>query len=128
MNIAHYATGLQHIGFPTKDIVGSIRFYTDLGFEKIYETQNEGAGVVFLQLKDLVIEMWEGEPKGVSGSIDHIAIDVTDIEAVFQILTSAGLNAIEGKICNLPFWEKGVRYFMISGPNAEKLEFIQRIK
>ncbi|KQV33712.1 hypothetical protein ASE37_16855 [Rhizobium sp. Root268] len=106
---------------------GSIRFYTGLGFEKIYETRNGASRVAFLELRQLVIEIWEGAPTGVSGSIDHIAIDVTDIEAVFQVITAAGLPAIEGKICELPFWERGVRYFTISGPNAEKLEFIQKL-
>ena len=127
MNIAQYATSLQHIGFPTRDINGSIRFYTGLGFENIYQTRNDGVRVVFMKLRDLVIEIWEGTPAGVSGAIDHIAIDVTDIEAVFQIITTAGLSAIEGKISELPFWERGVRYFTVRGPNAEKLEFIQKL-
>lgn len=127
MNIAQYATSLQHIGFPTRDMGESIRFYTGLGFENIYETSNDGARVAFVKLHNLVIEMWEGAATGVSGSIDHIAIDVTDIEAVFQIITDAGVPTIEGKICDLPFWERGVRYFMVSGPNAEKLEFIQML-
>jgi hypothetical protein len=105
----------------------SIQFYTGLGFENIYETSNDGSRVVFLKLHNLVIEIWEGAVTGVSGSIDHIAIDVTDIEAVFRIVTTSGLSTIEGKISDLPFWERGVRYFMVSGPNAEKLEFIQKL-
>ena len=127
MNIAQFATGLQHVGIPTKDIEGSIRFYAGLGFEEIYQTQNAASRVAFLKLNDLVVEIWEGSTSGVSGSIDHIAIDVTDIEAVFEVVTSAGMSAIEGKICALPFWERGVHYFTINGPNAEKIEFIQKL-
>lgn len=127
MNISQYATGVQHIGFPTKDMDASIQFYTGLGFENIYETLNDGSRVAFLKLRNLVIETWEGEATGVSGSIDHIAIDVTDIEEVFRIVTSSGLATLEGKICDLSFWERGVRYFMVSGPSAEKLEFIQKL-
>lgn len=127
MNIAQFATGIQHIGIPTKDMDASIRFYTGLGFENIYETLNDGARVVFLKLRNLVIEIWEDAATGASGSIDHIAIDVIDIEEVFRIVTAAGLATIEGKICDLPFWERGVRYFMVSGPNAEKIEFIQKL-
>lgn len=127
MNIAQYATSLQHIGIPTTDMDGSIRFYTGLGFEKIYETRNGASRVAFFELRRLVIEIWEGTPTGISGSIDHIAIDVTDIEAVFGVITAAGFPAIEGKVCELPFWERGVRYFTINGPNAEKLEFIQKL-
>ncbi len=127
MNIAQYATGLQHVGIPTKDIEGSIRFYAGLGFEEIYQTRNADSRVAFLKLNDLVVEIWEGATTGLSGSIDHIAIDVIDIETVFQVITSAGLPAIEGEICALPFWERGVRYFTIHGPNTEKIEFIQKL-
>jgi len=127
MNIAHYATGLQHVGIPTKDIDGSIAFYTGLGFQDIYQTRNGDTRVAFLKLKDLVVEIWEGPATGISGSIDHIAIDVTDIDAVFAAIAGAGLAAIQGKICELPFWERGVRYFTIFGPNAEKIEFIQKL-
>lgn len=127
MNIAQYATGLQHVGIPTKDIEGSIRFYAGLGFEEIYQTRNEASRVAFLKLNDLVVEIWEGATAGLSGSIDHIAIDVIDIEVVFQIVTSAGMSAIEEKICALPFWERGVRYFTLYGPNTEKIEFIQKL-
>ena len=127
MNIAHYATGVQHLGIPTADIESSIRFYLGLGFSQIYATQNGASKVVFLKLKDLVVEIWEGSATGLSGSIDHLAIDVTDIEAVFSAVTGAGLPAIEGEICELPFWENGVRYFTVYGPNAEKVEFIQKL-
>lgn len=54
MNIARYATGLQHVGIPTKDIEGSIRFYTRLGFEDIYQTQNGASRVAFLKLKERI--------------------------------------------------------------------------
>lgn len=127
MNIAQYATGLQHVGIPTGDMDGSIRFYTGLGFENIHETLNGASRVVFLQLKDLVVEIWEGPSTGRSGAIDHIAINVSDVEAVYRTVTGAGLSAIEGKICELPFWELGVRYFTIEGLNAERIEFIQKL-
>ena len=127
MNIAQYATGLQHVGIPTQDMEGAIRFYTGLGFSLVYETTNGDSRVVFLRLRDLVIEVWEGPATGKTGAIDHIAIDVTDIEAVFATIREAGLIAMEGEIRQLPFWERGVRYFTIAGPNAEKVEFIQKL-
>lgn len=127
MNIAQHATGLQHIGIPTKDIESSIQFYTGLGFQSIYQTRNGDSRVAFLELRGLVIDIWEGPATGNSGAIDHIAIDVTDIEAVFDVIVEAGFPIIEGKVCQLPFWERGVRYFTIAGPNAEKIEFIQKL-
>ena len=70
---------------------------------------------------------WNGSTVLASPNLKDGAIDVIDIEAVFQVVASAGLPAIEGKICVLPFWERGVRYFTIYGPNAEKIEFIQKL-
>ncbi len=125
MNIAKYATGIQHIGIPTKDIDRATAFYTGLGFENIYSTQNGDSRVVFLRLGDLVVEIWEGPATGVAGAIDHVAVNVTDIDAVFRTVTEGGLQAIEGEVRSLPFWQNGVRYFTVAGPNAEKVEFIQ---
>lgn len=127
MNIATYATGLQHIGIPTTDLEGSERFYTDLGFRVIHRAANGDERVIFLELAGLVVEIWTGAPTGRSGAIDHFALDVTDIDAVFQTVTAAGAAAIEGEVRQLPFWERGVRYFTILGPNAEKIEFIQKL-
>lgn len=127
MNVAQYATGLQHIGIPTADVEGSIRFYAGLGFELIYQTANGDSTVAFLQLRDIVIEIWKGSCTGSAGAIDHVAIAVTDIDEVFGIIKRAGLPIIEGEVRQLPFWERGVRYFTVTGPNAEKLEFIQKL-
>ena len=125
MNIAAHATGLQHIGIPTQDIQASERFYTGLGFKVAHRNRAGSGNVVFLRLGDLVVEIWEGDVTGRTGAVDHIAINVTDIDAVFRTLSEAGCAAIEGGVQSLPFWERGVRYFTILGPNAEKLEFIQ---
>ncbi len=127
MNIAQYATGLQHVGIPTNDMEASVRFYTGLGFDILHQTRNGDSRVVFLKLRDFVVEIWEGPAAGLSGAIDHIAIDVIDIESVFEVISKAGLQAIEGGIREPPFWERGVRYFTINGPNAEKVEFIQKL-
>lgn len=36
-----YATGIQHIGIPTKDMEASKQFYGKLGFEIAYEKVND---------------------------------------------------------------------------------------
>lgn len=41
MHIKENATGIQHIGIPTKDMDATIRFYESLGFERLYETRNK---------------------------------------------------------------------------------------
>lgn len=119
-------TGIQHIGIPTEDMENTKKFYGRLGFEIAYETVNEGAAVAFLKLENLVMEIYE-VPKaaGVSGAVDHVAMNVTDVEKVYEKVCSLGMNTLEDTIHFLPFWENGVRFFTIQGPNAEKIEFSQ---
>ena len=123
----NYITGLQHIGIPTGDIEATIAFYESLGFKKTYETRNENVRVVFLELKGVVIETYESEaPVGKTGAIDHITLDVTDIDAVFELAKQKGYTLTEGGGINfLPFWDNGIKYIMLEGPNKERVELTQ---
>ena len=127
--IAARVTGIQHIGLPTNDLKKTVEFYTSLGFEVTFETTLPTDYVVFLQLKNIVIEAFQavGDPcaVGKSGAIDHISLDVDDIEAAWQAVKAAGYTPLESEINSLPFFEKGVRFFNIVGPNAETIEFCQ---
>jgi predicted enzyme related to lactoylglutathione lyase len=62
-----------------------------------------------------------------AGAIDHIAFNCTDIEAAYQRALEQGYKIVSDGIEELPFWEHGVRYFIIEGPNGERLEWNQRI-
>ena len=64
---------------------------------------------------------------GAIGAIEHVAIDVTDIEKIYEEICNKGLNTLNDEIHFLPFWENGVRFFTIMGPNHEKIEFSQRL-
>lgn len=122
----NYATGIQHIGIPTKDMEATKAFFAKLGFEPAFETVNEGAKVAFLKLENLVIETYESDEATMkAGAIDHVAIDVKDIEKVYELINQADLNTTRDTIHFLPFWENGVRFFTIEGPNKEKIEFSQ---
>ena len=114
MDLKNYSTGVQHIGIPTNDIDKTVEFYHKLGFETAFETVNEEANekVVFLKLGTLVVET-------------YVALDVRDIEEIFQYINEAGLNSTQDTIHFLPFWENGVKFFTIEGPNKEKVEFSQ---
>ena len=60
------------------------------------------------------------------GAVDHIALNVTDIESVFAwINASETYQSLDAEIQQLPFFERGVRFFRISGPNGETVEFNQ---
>ena len=128
MTMKEIATGLQHIGVPTGDMDATIHFYHALGFETIFETVNAEAGgrVNFFKLGDLVIETYEvTDPAKAPGAVDHIAINVKDIEEAFRVVNEAGLNNTNDIIHSLPFFENGVKFFTIEGANKEKVEFNQ---
>ena len=108
MDLKNYSTGVQHIGIPTNDINKTVEFYHKLGFETAFETVNE-----------------EANEKMEHGAIDHVALDVRDIEEIFKYINEAGLNSTQDTIHFLPFWENGVKFFTIEGPNKEKVEFSQ---
>lgn len=128
MSVSKFVTGIQHIGIPTNDIRKTIKFYNNLGFETALETVNEAANekVAFLKLKNLIIETYQNNNAcETDGAIDHIAIDVTDIEKAFDMIRADGHLLLDTEIQFLPFWEQGVKFFRIKGPNAEKIEFSQ---
>ena len=131
--------GMQHLGLPVTNLQRSLAFYEQLGFETALRTDlQEPAGTVqvaMMQKGGLTIELYQlagaereqvaGRP---DGHIDHIALDVLNIETAFSELQAAGFEILEPNApVFLPFWEKGVRYFTVRGPDAEKVEFIQRL-
>jgi len=128
--IENVVTGIQHIGVPTGDMEATAAFFTALGFRETYRTVIKAKNqlVRFFSLKDVVIETYTvPEPSGKSGAIDHFTLNVTDIERVYELVRNAGFTAIEGEICCLPFFDNGVRYFTVEGPDKEKVEFNQKL-
>ena len=126
MSLKEQINGLQHIGVPTENIEKTIEFYGKLGFEVAFQTVNDGDKVAFLKFGSLVIEAYESRDAAMkSGAIDHIALDVKDIEKVYELIGQEGLNTTQDTVHFLPFWENGVKFFTIEGPNKEKVEFSQ---
>lgn len=124
MAFSKLATGVQHIGVPTNDIAKTIAFYEKLGFVNAHQVDNNGEMVAFLKLGNLVIETYQnGKAVGHAGAVDHIAINVSDVDAARAIADEMGLEVIEAG--QLPFWTNGVKYFTVLGPNSEKIEFNQ---
>jgi catechol 2,3-dioxygenase-like lactoylglutathione lyase family enzyme len=118
--------GMQHIGLPTNDMKATIAFYESLGFEIATRHINNGEDVVFLTLGNICIETYEnGKAVGYDGAIDHICLDVDDIEKTLEEAKAMGLNIIDSEINYLAFWANGVRFFNVLGPNKEKVEFGQ---
>ncbi len=128
MRMTDYATGFQHAAILTGDMMETLLFYTELGFDVVWcgSLPDTGAAVNFVKLGDLCLEIIETEnPPHCYGSVEHLAINVTDIQGAYDLICSRGLNNLEDEIHTLPFWENGVKYFCIEGPNKEKIEFNQ---
>ncbi len=131
MEIKDFISGVQHIGLPTNDIERSMDFYRSLGFELVYETVNEAADerVAFMSLGNLVMEIYENRcAVERSGAIDHVALDVVDIDSLYGRVKALGYEALEGEVRALPFWERCVKFFTIEGPDREKIEFCERLR
>lgn len=127
--IAARITGIQHIGLPTNDMEKTIAFYQALGFSVVSQATTATHNVTFLKLKNICIETYQSldaaEAKGYDGAIDHICVDVDDINATWEAVKAAGLQPMTDEIESLPFWEKGIRFFKVLGPNHEPVEFCQ---
>ena len=94
-NISDYCTGLNHMGVPTLDIEKSIKFYLSIGFKIAQRLCNNGQNVCFLQNGNLIVETYnrEGAAMG-DGAINHIAIDVHDIDKLFEIVKKKGFTLV----------------------------------
>lgn len=126
MKITDYMTGIQHLGLPVKDMDATLEFYEKLGFEIIYSTVYEGIRVNFLRFNNLVVEAYEQEETVMCyGALDHVAIDVSDVEKVYEIICDMGMNNMNDEIHYLPYWANGFKYFKIEGPDKECIEFGQ---
>jgi 4-hydroxyphenylpyruvate dioxygenase-like putative hemolysin len=97
-----------------------------------FEHNGEKGSMAMMQQGAMIIEIYQMPPKELeevrsrgNGHIDHIAFDVSDIDEAFIELKNAGFNVIEEAPVFLPFWKNGCRYFNITGPDKERLEFNQ---
>ncbi|MGI6124495.1 MAG: VOC family protein [Acetivibrionales bacterium] len=138
MDITNHVKGLQHIGIPTTDIEKTKQWYKRIGFEIVNETkimdEKGEVSVAFLKLGNVVLEIYQSQGARLeelkqreTGAVDHIALDVDDIDKVYEKIAADGIMAIEGSPKFLPFWMDGVRFFTIYGPNNEKIEFNQML-
>ncbi len=129
-DLKKYSDGIQHVGLPVSDIDKTIEFYTALGFEPALLTENKAANerVAFLQLGNLIIEAYGNKvTEKKSGAIDHIALDVKNIDELYEEICKEGHRIVEDKVMSLPFWENGVKFFTILGPDNEKIEFCEKL-
>jgi catechol 2,3-dioxygenase-like lactoylglutathione lyase family enzyme len=98
-----------------------------LGFKKIGDFPV--GNVIFMQRQNLVIEAWTGDDiVAKPGAINHISLDVTDAEAALVEAKKEGFNLIDHDIQHLPFWDKGIKFFNVQGPDGVIVEFCEIVK
>jgi lactoylglutathione lyase len=131
--------GFQHVGIPVTDLKRSELFYESLGFANVMATTfqlNGNTGyVAMMQRDDMIMELYrlpdaelaEIKTRG-NGHIDHIAFDVDNVDETFIQLKAAGYNVVEAAPVFLKFWRHGCKYFNITGPDGERLEFNEVVK
>ncbi|MCO6553161.1 MAG: VOC family protein [Gilliamella sp.] len=122
--------GVAHLGLRVKDINRSSYFYQTLGFKVTEEfskkMENGEIKVKFLTSSKLILELYQ-LPNIISTNVDHygiehIALEVSDIEKALKKIKQLGYVINEG-----PNYEKRdhceVDFFLISGPDGERVEF-----
>lgn len=131
-----YIEQLHHIGIPTMRMDDTIAFYTSLGAQIIYEKMDEDEGkpirVVLFRLCDVVIECYERtKTVCMPGAIEHIAFQVKDIEKMYREVKEKGyrlMDECKEEIQSTTYWPGDTKWFIIYGPNEEKIEFSQNLK
>ncbi len=131
--MANLISGLAHIGLRSADIERATRFYHSLGFATrqslAIEDPQGDIEVRFLALGELTLELyqlpWSGQRRDAAAfGIDHVALRVGDLAAAQRWVEELGYPLTEGPTLQ-PSGRNGVRYFMIDGPDGERVEFNQ---
>jgi catechol 2,3-dioxygenase-like lactoylglutathione lyase family enzyme len=139
--------GLAHICIYTADIESSIRFYQDnLNFRVDYRTIQNPDFVpdgfyplkyALLHQENCIVELLEpsstaGIGKETSGAIDHFALEVKNIDDVYETLKSRGVRFEE----EVGTFEtlfggyrayKGFKSVFALGPSGERIELFEYI-
>jgi len=125
-------TGLAHICIRTRDLKKSLEFYINLlGFEKTYETRLPDFDYVLVKKGSMIIELLAPENKekviaGIDGTIDHFALEVTDIDAFVGRLKNKGFE-IKDSVFTINNIENGIKGLFIRGPSGENIELFQHL-
>ena len=126
VDLNQYSGGIQHVGIPTKDIPGSIAFYEGLGFSLASRKDIGGRDFAFMKLGNLIVELIPNDnPNPAPGAIDHICLDVKNIQCLFSKIKAQGYHMLNDELVDFDAWDNGTKLFFIQGPNGEKIEFCE---
>ena len=118
-----------HLGIPTNHAEETVRFYRALGFTEVTKEPHAAIPVYFLRNGDLMIEVYElrEELPHCTGAIDHLCVDVDDLDAARALVEQCGFPYAQETEEFLPYWEHGIRFFKVFGPNGETVEICQKL-
>lgn len=131
-------TGWSHLALKVENMESTENFYGKMGFRTIsrgYLSTPEGdIQIHYLEKAGFVIEVLEMIGSGLGelrqrkeGRLDHIALRVRNAREAFDEERKSGFSMRNHTIQELPLLEKGIRFFFVSGPDGEKVEFVEKI-
>lgn len=128
-NCGGVMTGLHHIGVRVNDMEVSKAFYLDtLGLKLLGEFSKDKLKLVFVGVGSCVLELINNgviADKRPAGVIDHVAIQVEDIEPLVCKLTEKHVAFDTGKIDECDWIYGGVKNIFFKGPDGERIEFFE---
>ena len=124
--MSNHIKGLSHIGIFAKDIDASIDFYKRLGFSLDNEASVSDVRLAFLSAGTCIIELIGKDESRAAGVVDHIAMEVDDIDAAVADAIKSGI-AIGANDVKFVDILGGVKNVFFNGPNGERLEFFQHL-
>ena len=130
-SLAGYYNDLAHVGIPTDDLPKTEKFWQGLGFKESgrFDTDDQGHEVIFKQAGHLTLEIWNSDGAiHKTGAINHISLNVTNADQAYQAAKKAGYQLKESEVQHLDYWQHGIKYFNIVGPNDETIEFCEIVK
>jgi catechol 2,3-dioxygenase-like lactoylglutathione lyase family enzyme len=126
--------GLAHICVFTSDMSKALVFYTDtLGFEVVHRTHlDSGYGFGIVRRGSCIIELLQPDDVNkvksrTTGPIDHIALEVKDINTVVAQLKAKGVS-FSTPIIDDPNLMGGVRIAFFKGTSGEVFELFEYLK
>ncbi len=111
---------IAHICIHTKDLEKTFKFYTEvLGLEKGFEFEKDGElfGYYIKLGNNTFIEVFKGDP-GEVGNINHVAIEVENIDGLIQRIRSHNYKIEDKTIGDDHSWQ-----VWITDPNGIRIEF-----
>ena len=122
---------LHHIGIPTSDMDKTIAFYQGLGadivYQKMVEENGQMVSVTLIDFFGTMLEFYLRDETAMRvGAIDHLAFKVDHIMDMYETCKKNGYRLMEecaDEIGLSPYWPNQMKWFIVYGPNEEKIEF-----